>query len=228
VIGGGLGRAAVELYAGLPAPARLHVRLRWLSCPFPAVAAAVPKDGRVLEIGCGHGLFSAYLALGSAERRVCGVDIDAAKIQIAEEAAGRARARGAHLSFAVAPSGSVPSGPWDAVVIVDVLYLLDAPAQRALLAACAQTLAPGGVLVVKEMGTTPRWKFRWNLAQETLAVKVLGITAGHSFTFLPPAAVAATLADCGLTASVRAVDGRRPHPHALIVGRRLPDRAADD
>src|SRR5664280_2060736 len=45
------------------------------------------------------------------------------------------------------------------------------------------------------MGTTPRWKHRWNVAQETLAVRVLRITAGggQPFTFLAPPAIADVL-----------------------------------
>jgi SAM-dependent methyltransferase len=222
-------RAARRLYRGLGLRTRVHVAVRWLSCPFPAVAAAVPTRGRVLEIGCGHGLFAAYLALGSPDRAVAGVDIDAAKIAVGQRAARRAAEVGADLRLDVATSGDVPPGPWDAVVIVDVLYLLDAEAQRALLTACAGQLAPGGVLVVKEMGTEPRWKHRWNLAQETLAVRVLRITAtesssGPAFEFLPPCRVAAILAAAGLRTEVRAVDRHRPHPHHLIVGRR-PGRA---
>src|SRR3954465_3063924 len=32
-----------------------------------------------------------------------------------------------------------------------------------------RALAPGGLLVVKDMDTRPRWKARWNAAQEALA-----------------------------------------------------------
>jgi len=215
-------RAALGLYAGLPLTTRAHVLLRWLSCPFPAVAAAVPMHGRILEIGCGHGLFAAYLSLGSGQRSVLGVDIDAAKISQARMAAGRGCARGADLRVDVGSAGHIPAGPWDAIVIVDVLYLLADEAQRSLLAGCARELAPGGVLVVKEMGTTPRWKHRWNVAQETLAVRVLRITAGggQPFTFLAPPAIADVLRHEGLETSTTAVDRHRPHPHHVVVGRR--------
>ena len=54
----GPGRAALRAYRKLPAAARLHATIRWWSAPFPAVAAYLPPSGRVLEIGCGHGLFS--------------------------------------------------------------------------------------------------------------------------------------------------------------------------
>lgn len=76
----------------------------------------------------------------------------------------------------MAESGAVPAGPWDAIVIVDVLYLQPADAQRALLAEAATRLAAGGLLLVKEMSPAPEWKATWNRWQETVAVSVLGIT----------------------------------------------------
>jgi 2-polyprenyl-3-methyl-5-hydroxy-6-metoxy-1,4-benzoquinol methylase len=208
----------VALYAGLSAATRLHVRVRWASCPFPSVADAVPRSGRVLEVGCGHGLFSCYLALQSAERDVHGVDLDAAKIVEARRAAQVAGAAGARVSFAAAPSGAVPPGPWAAITIVDVLYLLPPEEQRRLLAECAVQLAPGGVLVVKEMGLAPRWKFRWNLMQETLSVRVLRITEGRDLAFLSPDELGNAMGEAGLQVTSRRVDRGRPHPHHLVVG----------
>lgn len=221
----GAGRTALRLYADQGAATRFHVHLRWLSCPFPLVAEAIPTSGSVLEIGCGHGLFSAYLALQAPERRVHGVDLDTDKIDKARVAAERATALGASLSVDVAPSGAVPEGPWAAITIVDVLYLLDPEGQRRLLADCAAKVAPGGVLVVKEMGLEPRWKFRWNTFQETLAVRVLDITEGREMSFLTPDELAAAMRDAGLTVTTnRPIDRHRPHPHHLVVGRADGDR----
>jgi 2-polyprenyl-3-methyl-5-hydroxy-6-metoxy-1,4-benzoquinol methylase len=216
----GAGREALALYEGLGAATRVHVHVRWASCPFPRVAEAIPTSGRVLEVGCGHGLFSSYLALQSREREVHGVDLDTEKIDKARVAASRATARGASVSFTVAPSGAVPRGPWSAIAIIDVLYLLDPPGQRRLIAECAAQLAPGGVLVLKEMSFEPRWKFRWNTLQETLAVRVLGITEGRALSFLTTDELAAAMSDAGLqpTAS-RPIHRGRPHPHHLVVGR---------
>jgi SAM-dependent methyltransferase len=150
------------------------VHVRWFSAPFRPIVAALPTAGRVLEIGCGHGLFSAYAALSGAGRSVVGVDIDADKIALAQRMAASLPA--VDLTFRVAESGAVPAGPWEAIVIVDVLYLLPVGAQRALLGEAVEQLAPDGVLLVKEMSPTPRWKATWNKWQETLAVSVLGIT----------------------------------------------------
>lgn len=210
-------REALRAYRTAPAGDRLHVLVRWLSCPFPPVVDELPSAGRVLEVGCGHGLFSAYAARRNPGVQVRGVDIDADKIAVAaasDHVDGR-------LDFAVAPSGAVPDGPWDAVVLVDVLYLLDEAAQRALLESCVAVLGPGGVLVVKDMATRPRWKARWNAAQEALSVRVLRITEGSpEFTFVDPAERARWMIEAGLE-DVRAIrlDRARVHPHHLLVGR---------
>lgn len=211
-------REALRAYAAAPLSARLHLVVRWLTCPFPPIVEVLPSQGRVLEVGCGHGLFSGYLARRAARLQVHGVDIDADKIAVA---AVSAPAAGGRLNFAVSDSGSVPDGPWDAVVLVDVLYLLDEPAQKALLKSCAASLAPGGLLVVKDMSTRPRWKARWNAVQEALSVRVLKITAGSpEFAFTDPDVRAGWLVAAGLTdVRSRRLDRGRVHPHHLLVGR---------
>jgi len=53
----------------------------------PAIEAEVPRRGRVLDLGCGHGLFSLLLAATSPERQVTGVDVDGDKLGLARRAA---------------------------------------------------------------------------------------------------------------------------------------------
>ena len=202
--------------------------MRWWTAPFPAIEAALPGAGRILEIGCGHGLFCTFAALSSDGRNVVGVDIDRDKIAQAQQVA--AELAGTDLRFEVADSGAVAAGPWDAIVVVDMLYLLPAEQQRALLTAAAAELAPGGALLVKEMSDTPTWKARWNVLQETLAVSVLGITeratapgpaaaAGQRFAFVTPEVMARWLADIGLRTCMRRLDRHRLHPHHLLIAR---------
>lgn len=183
----------------------------------------MPASGRVLEVGCGHGLVANYLADGSAARTVVGVDIDPRKI-----AAARASLRpGDATTFAVVRPGELPDGPFDAIVIVDVLYLLDDAARDALLVTAVTRLAPDGVLVVKEVADSPRWKARIAAAQERLSTGALGITAGSHHGFDPPSVLGDRLrrAGCG-DVGVRPLDRGRLHPHVLVTGRRSGSSAA--
>ena len=210
----------LSLYNSAPKAVRAHVWTRWASCPFRRVEAAVPTSGRILEVGCGYGVFSCHLALASHQRQVLGVDVDLRKVVHAQFAAKRAAARGATCEFHLAPPGEVPDGPWDAIVVVDVLYLLDADEQAGLLHTCAEQLSLGGVLIVKEMATSPSWKARWNQLQETMAVKVLNLTAGNELTFLEPSAIGAWMREDGLVVTHQPLDHGYPHPHHLVVGAR--------
>ena len=105
--------------------------------------------------------------------------------------------------------------------IVEVLYLIDRQGEQELITTAAEHLAPGGVLVVKEMGTTPRWKFRWMALQERLSVQVLKITAGHDLTFVPPDELAAWMERAGLNdVDHRPLDRGHLHPHHLVTARK--------
>src|SRR5882724_5262073 len=59
---------------------RVHVLVRFLTCPFLRVLRAVPRDARVLDIGAGHGLFARLVAARGA-KRVVAVEPDARKVQ---------------------------------------------------------------------------------------------------------------------------------------------------
>ena len=92
-------RSAMGAYRSAPVGDRLHVVVRWLTCPFRPVVDALPRTGRVLEAGCGHGLFSTYLSRRAPRLTVHGVDIDPDKVAVAQRTATGDDGR---LTFAVA------------------------------------------------------------------------------------------------------------------------------
>ena len=74
---------ALALYARRGAGVRLHTWLRAWTCPFDALFARLPEQGRLLEVGCGHGLFSHGARLARPRLEVLGVDPSEAKIRAA-------------------------------------------------------------------------------------------------------------------------------------------------
>lgn len=207
---------AVHAYDGCPRGDRVHVRLRWWTCPFPAVEREVPWQGRILEVGCGHGVLSLHLAASSRARQVVGVDVDADKIDLARRAATVAGLAD-RVSFVAMPLADLDDSGFDAVVIADVLYLLPPDARRALLVDGAGRLAPGGRIVAKEADRRPRWKGALTVAQELISTRVLRITEGEQVAFTPPGELARPLRDAGLDVVIRRVDRGYLHPHVLLV-----------
>jgi len=187
-----------------------------------AVERELPERGDVLEIGCGHGMFSLTAALGSSDRHVVGADIDGAKLVEARRAADAAGLGTDRLEFSeVEPAWRPPVEVlYDAVVILDVLYLLGLRGALDLTRAAARVVRPGGRLLVKEMDTELRWKARFCAAQEFAATRLTHVTEGSTVELVPLDALRSVMEDEGLQVGVRRLDRHLPWPHALLVGTR--------
>ena len=207
-------------YRGSDRRTRAHVAVRWATCPFGALEALVPRSGDILDWGCGHGLLTLWLAESGPARTVVGIDVDAAKIDRARAAAAMASPFADRVRFEVGASDARPAGAWDAIVISDVLYLVDPAAQRDLVDAAVAALAPGGVLVIKETGEAPRWKVRLSRAQEQFAVRVARLTATESGIHPPPTPqeLATWLEGAGLAVTIQRLDRGYHTPHVAVVG----------
>lgn len=193
-----------------PRRARLHVLGRFLSCPMLRVVAQVPPGARLLDLGGGHGLF-AHLALAAGARWAVVVEPDRRKLLPPIVRQGRA----AVVGYAAAIGGT-----FDAVAILDVLYRLPIARWDEVLTAARDRLAPGGVLLVKEIDPTRRVKGAWNRAQEKLA-DLLHLTLGESFSYEAPEAMRARLAALGFArVEVLPIGRGYPHAHVLYVARR--------
>jgi 2-polyprenyl-3-methyl-5-hydroxy-6-metoxy-1,4-benzoquinol methylase len=214
-------RRVRDAYRGHGWGDRFHVAVRWRSCPFAEVEKHVPRKGRVLDLGCGHGAFALYLAATAPERAVTGVDVDEAKLASARRGAARADLP---VRFVHAADGALPAGPWDAIAVVDVLYLVGRAAALTLVDDAARALAPSGALVVKEIDVRPRWKYELARAQEIVSTRVTRITEGTGVAFVPPDELEARMVGAGLTVDRLPLGRGSPYPHLLFVGRREADR----
>jgi 2-polyprenyl-3-methyl-5-hydroxy-6-metoxy-1,4-benzoquinol methylase len=214
-----IGRRVQAAFANAPRSERLHVTGRLRSCPVEAVHAATPARGRVLDFGCGHGAVTLYLALAGPDRHMTGVDVDRDKIELARRAAKSANVS---ADFDAVAADHRPTGEWDAITIVDVLYLLGEKAALDVVDLAASALAPGGVVVIKEIDVRPRWKYWLATIQELVATKVLRITEGSNVRFLPPDAIGERLRQVGLRVEHRPAHSGRLHPHHLVVGYKSP------
>lgn len=217
-------KRALGLWKGSPRSSRIHTTIRAWTAPFEALEAKVPASGSILEVGCGHGVFATFLALSSKQRHVVGIDIDANKIALAKTMADRLAPGEADLRFESRASGQLPetAGGWDAIVFADVLYLLQPEDRKKLLIECAGALSSGGVLIVKEVDTEPRFKARIAQFQEFLATRVIRITRGDAMNFPSAAELAEELSLAGLVTSSARLDKGYFHPHCVVIGTKAP------
>ena len=114
-------------------------------------AQSLPAGGRVLDLGCGHGVPIAR-ALAGAGLRVHGVDVSPRLLE-----AFRRNVPEATAKLADASTLEVPAGRFDGVVAWGLVFLLEPPLQERVLHRAAEALKPGGRLLF----TAPRQAVEW-------------------------------------------------------------------
>lgn len=124
----------------------------------------LPEQGRILDVGCGFGLFALYFAGQSAGRDVQGFDYNARRIAMAARSAERIGLVNCRFTVADAAVAAIDQ-PFDAVYMLDILHHIPVPAVAPLISRITRSLAPGGRLIVKDVADRPvhkRW-FTWAL-----------------------------------------------------------------
>jgi len=119
----------------------------------------LPAAGRVLDIGCGFGLFSLYYASLAPSLTLHGLDKNPRRIAMARRAALRLGL--ANATYEVADARDFRcDGEYDAAYMLDIVHHIGEESVRPLLEQLAKTVRPGGRLLIKDVDTRPVWK-RW-------------------------------------------------------------------
>ncbi len=210
-------REALQRYRDARLDTRWLVHGRAFMSDLPFVEQYVPRHGFIVELGCGQGLFSNLLKGVSPARRVLGVDIDARKIEVARRTIqGREG-----LRFEVSDIVATPPPRCDAVVIVDVLYLLPFEAQEAVLRGAASAVSENAPVIVKAQERSIGPRYALTFAQEMMSVS-LGLTRGGRRLHFPSRDDALDMfRRSGLLANVVQMR-RRPYTDVVYLARKAP------
>ena len=130
----------------------------------------LPRDARIVDMGCGYGQMAFLLALRSDRRRLLGIDYDAEKIALADHcflAGDRVRFRCADITVCDLPEA-------DAFVLNDVFHYIAPDAQDELLARCSANLVADGCIVVREGDSSDRLRHRRTQETERWSTRILG------------------------------------------------------
>jgi 2-polyprenyl-3-methyl-5-hydroxy-6-metoxy-1,4-benzoquinol methylase len=124
----------------------LHaLRARAAASPLArALDQAIPDDARVLDLGCGTGQMTLFLARD--QRLLVGADLTRASLALARQAAQRFGVEGALFVETDLRQPGLRPGAFDVVLCLGVLH--HTPDPRAAFAAVARLVRPGGMLVV--------------------------------------------------------------------------------
>ena len=209
-------RDSIRLYSEQSLLARLHIKMRHLLSPLELVEGWVPEAGSILDLGCGHGLFTNYMALKAPSRNILGVDPAPEKIKVAQ----KTEAKIPNVSYLLGSIEDISKDRlFDAITIVDVLYLLPEAEQMKILKACCQLISDSGILVLKTQDTEPRWRYLWTRIQESLMVGI-GLTHGKGLHFIPAAKMRQLLEKAGFQTECHRLPSRMFYSNIVFICRK--------
>ncbi|MCR4324891.1 MAG: class I SAM-dependent methyltransferase [Candidatus Curtissbacteria bacterium] len=117
--------------------------LRPLILPLSQIDSLLPKQGTIVELGCGQAVIAIYLAKNK-KRKVIGVDQDTSRLP---------KNSTKNLKFINADIRTYKLEKADGVVISDVLHHISSKDQEKILQNIANSLRKGKILIIKEIDT---------------------------------------------------------------------------
>lgn len=207
-------RRAFASYQGAPLATRAFVACRLAIAPLAELGKeARSLDGRMLSLGSGISIIERYLAELNPRLEIEGIDLDPRRIELIRSTA----ARSPRVTLRQGDALALDEPPtYDSVLICDALHHFEPDAHKQVAQAVAQALRPGGVCIVKDLDTLPRWKHEWNRLHDR-------VVAGPAPIFCrTPDDVANILAGAGLVPEdTRRIDRRwEPYAHYLVRARK--------
>ena len=202
---------ARRLYGDAGVLHRAMASYRPYICPFNRLLASVPMGSRVLDVGCGRGLFLGLLALTGRIRAGIGFDTSAPAIAEARAMAQRLPDPSV-LKFVECdnPIAAAGDDEFDVVSVVDVLHHVPVPAQEAFFRAAAARVRTGGLLMYKDMVDHPDWRAWANSVHDL-------IVARQVVRYAPVSRVEGWARDVGLVERSAAHDNLLWYGHELRV-----------
>lgn len=168
-----LGTIAAGLYRDEAPLMRFLARYRPLICPFDRLLEVTPEGSRVLDIGCGVGLFLGLLAARGKLGVSTGFDSDRGAIECAKRMAARTGSSEALRFEHRAAEEAWPEGGHNVVTMIDVMHHVDRPAREGVIRQAARRVPLGGLFIYKDMCRRPLWRVGMNRLHDLVMARQL-------------------------------------------------------
>ncbi len=127
----------------------------------------VPKEAKVLDLGCGYGFLSYSLAFSGEKREIIGVDYDNKKIEIAKNCP----VQPPNLRFEHADLTAYPLEEADVFIVSDVLHYLVEEEQDLLLDKIVRYLNSEGKIIIRDGDSSKKERHEGTVLTEIFSTK---------------------------------------------------------
>ena len=129
----------------------------------------LPREGLIIDLGCGYGALSYMLSMLSNKRQIIGVDYDQQKIALAQNCF----AKNDSINFVNTDLRNYDVPVADGYIISDVLHYVDYESQRMIIEKCIQKLNKGGKLIIRDGDTSLKQKHKNTEKTEKWSTKIV-------------------------------------------------------
>ena len=175
------------------------------------VGQYMPEAGRILDIGCGFGLFGLYFAGLGPQRQIIGYDLNDARIAMGLRAARCAGIHNADFRHGNALTLSL-DGEFDGIYALDLIHHLPRASVPGFLAGLHRVLRAPGIMVIKDVADRPVHK-RWF----TLALDRLMVGWREPIHYWPIGELRELLRHTGFQVYAHTIRDILPYPHVLYI-----------
>lgn len=145
----------------------IFVKIRFWDAPLQQFERIIPSKGKIIDLGCGEGIFTNYLALAKRARNVLGIELNPTRVATANKGLKNAK-------FIASDVLNVKMPQADAIVMSHMLHHLTSyKLQHKLLKACHKSLNKNGVLCLAEINKSLSLKYLLALFVDTIVVPIL-------------------------------------------------------
>lgn len=124
---------------------RFFSKARFWYAPFLEVEKLVPKNGDVVDLGCGEGIFTNFLGVSSPTRKVLGIEIDKKRLSLVSRSVKNVIFRFGDITKINLPLS-------DTIILFHVLHHLRSyKEQEELIKKCIKSLKKDGKILIVEI-----------------------------------------------------------------------------
>ena len=213
--------AIAKIARALPFVERAYANIRF-SILRPKLLSVMdlllPDEGRILDVGCGFGLFASYFGQMQPRRRIFGVDPNGRRITLAKHVAKSVGLVGPDApTFHVGDVRDAElTGPFEGIYVLDVMHHIPAADQLPVLERLRDILVPGGVLVIKDITTEPHYQLLFTKLLDRVMVGL-----DEPLAYRHHRDWAELLTAIGFKVRMVRVPDVLPYPHVVIAATKL-------
>jgi len=151
-------RDIIHSYSDLIIRSYCMVRFRVIPTRFlDELSQYIPDHGRILDLGCGFGLFSLFFAITHPKAQFVGVDVSASRVQTARLSAKKLGVENVEFLCNDARNTGPNLGGFDTVITLDLMHHIPVMDGDSLIQTVHRDLLmPEGRFLLKDVTTHPR------------------------------------------------------------------------